>query len=134
MDLANISYLGILVAAFAGMITGAAWYGMLAGPWMKAAGVTDEDVQNGSKLIYLVAIGAQLIIAYLMSVLFSHFPSVTMMDGIMAAFFLWLGFCVAPMAVNHRFQGKGWDLTAIDGGFWLVVFLLQGAILGWWIA
>jgi len=36
------------------------------------------------------------------------------------------------MAVNHRFQGKGWDLTLIDGGYWLVVFLLQGAILGWW--
>lgn len=131
MDLSNINYIAIIVAAVAGMISGAVWYGVFSKPWMKAAGVTEEQVQGGGKAIYLVAILAQIIIAYMLSTLFGHFPSASLMDGVMAAFFLWLGFCLAPMAVNHRFQGKGWDLTAIDGGFWLVVFLLQGGIIGW---
>jgi len=130
MDFSNINYLAIITAAVAGMISGAAWYGAFAKSWMKAVGFTEEPKPDSK--IYVVAILAQLIIAYMLAILFSHFPDVDTKDGILAAFFLWLGFCVAPMAVNHRFQGKGWDLTLIDGGYWLVVFLLQGAILGWW--
>jgi hypothetical protein len=129
MDLSGISYIAILVAAFAGMMAGAAWYGIFAKPWMKAVGYTQPPEPNPK--IYIVAAVAQLIIAYMLAVLFEHFPDVDMMDGILAAFFSWLGFCVTPMAVNHRFQDKGWDLTMIDGGYWFVVFILQGAILGW---
>ncbi|MDJ0612601.1 MAG: DUF1761 domain-containing protein [Rhizobiaceae bacterium] len=130
MDLSNLNYLAILVAAIAGMVSGAAWYGAFAKPWMKAVGYTEEPTPNPK--IYIVAIIAQLIIAYMLAVLFRHFPSVDLVSGALGAFFCWLGFCLAPMAVNHRFQDKGWDLTLIDGGYWLVVFLLQGAILGWW--
>ncbi len=130
MDLSNLNYLAILVAAVAGMMSGAAWYGAFAKPWMKAVGYTEEPAPNPK--IYIVAIIAQLVIAYMLAALFRHFPSVDLASGMLGAFFCWLGFCVAPMAVNHRFQDKGWDLTLIDGGYWLVVFLLQGAILGWW--
>lgn len=134
MELSDINMIAVVAAALAGMISGAVWYGVFAKPWMKAANITEEQVQGGSKLIYLVAIVAQLVIACMLTLLYGHFPSVSVMDGIMAAFFLWLGFCLAPMAVNHRFQGKGWDLTFIDGGYWLVVFLLQGGIIGWFSA
>jgi hypothetical protein len=30
------------------------------------------------------------------------------------------------------FQGAKGALTVIDGGHWLGVLLIQGAILGWW--
>jgi hypothetical protein len=36
------------------------------------------------------------------------------------------------MAVNHRYQAYGWDLTLIDGGHWLGVALIMGAVIGWW--
>lgn len=129
MDLSNISILAVLGAAFAGMVSGAAWYGLLSKPWMKAVGYSVPPEPDPK--IYIVAAISQLILAYMLAVLFRHFPDVGMMDGILAAFFCWLGFCVTPMAVNHRFQSKGWDLTLIDGGYWLLVFILQGAILGW---
>ena len=130
MDISNISYVAILVAVIAGMISGAVWYGVFAKPWMNAVGLTEKDIEQKAS-IYVVAIIAQLVIAVTMSILFSHFAEVSVTDGILSAFFLWLGFCLAPMAVNHRFQDKGWDLTFIDGVFWLVVFVLQGAIIGW---
>ena len=132
MDLSNLNYLAILVAAIAGMISGAAWYGALAKPWMKAVGYTEEPAPDPK--IYIVAIIGQLVIAYMLAILFRHFPSVDLASGMLGAFFCWIGFCFAPMAVNHRFQAKGWDLTLIDGGYWLIVFVLQGAILGWWQA
>lgn len=129
MDFSNINFIGVIVAAVAGMIAGAVWYGAWANPWMKAVGYTEPPKQEPK--IYIVALIAQFIIAITLAILFSHFSSVSLSQGVMSAFFLWLGFCLAPMAVNHRFQDKGWDLTMIDGGYWLVVFLLQGAIIGW---
>lgn len=118
-----------MLAAVAGMVTGAAWYGIFAKQWMNAAGFTEQPKPDPK--IYVVAIVAQLIIAFVLSSLFGHFGSVSVIGSLMAAIFLWLGFCVAPMAVNHRFQGKGWNLTLIDGGYWLVVFILQALIIGW---
>jgi hypothetical protein len=35
------------------------------------------------------------------------------------------------MAVNNAFRGAKRELTLIDGGHWLGVLLLQGAIVGW---
>ena len=130
MDFSGINYLSVPLAALAGMIAGAVWYGVFAKPWMKAVGFTEADVQQKPS-IYIVAAVAQLVIAYLLAGLIGHLDTYTLTSGAITAFFCWIGFCLAPMAVNHRFQDKGWDLTVIDGGYWLVVFLLQGAIIGW---
>ena len=41
----------------------------------------------------------------------------------------WLGLTAAPMAINHRYQGKGWDLTVIDGLHFLCVLVIMAIIL-----
>ncbi|MEO0327813.1 MAG: DUF1761 domain-containing protein [Pseudomonadota bacterium] len=129
MDFSGINYIAIVLAAIAGMVSGAIWYGVFAKPWMRAVGIKEQPEPNPK--IYIVALIAQFVIAYLMAGMIGHLGVFSLSSGLITAFFCWLGFCVAPMAVNHRFQDKGWDLTMIDGGYWLVVFLLQGAILGW---
>jgi hypothetical protein len=37
---------------------------------------------------------------------------------------------ITTLAVNHAFQGSKRALTLIDGGHWLGVLLLQGAVIG----
>ena len=49
-----------------------------------------------------------------------------------SAAFIWLGFVITTMVVNYAFHGARHALTLIDGGHWLGVLLIQGAILGWW--
>ena len=46
--------------------------------------------------------------------------------------FIWLGFVITTMVVNYAFHGARHALTLIDGGHWLGVLLIQGAILGGW--
>jgi hypothetical protein len=58
--------------------------------------------------------------------------AISVRSGAIAGFLLWLGFVITTMAVNHAFQGERRALTLIDGGHWLGVLLIQGAILGWW--
>jgi hypothetical protein len=125
----GMNYLAVIVAAIAGMMAGAAWYGALAKPWMKAVGMTEEPQQ--SPKIYIVALISQLLIAYILAGLIGHIGTYTIWGGVLSALFCWTGFTLAPMMTNHRFQGNGWDLTAIDAGYWLVVFALHGAIIGW---
>lgn len=129
MTFEGMNYLAVVIAAIAGMIAGAAWYGLLANPWMKAVGMTEEPKQDPK--IYVIALLAQFVIAYVLAGLIGHMGPHTLSNGIISALFAWVGFTLAPMAVNHRFQGAGWDLTIIDSGYWLLVFVLQGAIIGW---
>ncbi len=47
-----------------------------------------------------------------------------------SAAFCWLGFVITSMLVNNSFARRDWRLMWIDGGHWLVVLLLMGAIMG----
>ena len=133
MAFTGINYLAVLIAAAASFASGAAWYGVLAKPWMAAAKVSESDLQSeglAAKSIYLVAAVCQLLMAFLLAGVIGHLGRIDIAGGLTTAFFLWLGFVATSMCVNHRFQGRGWNLTAIDGGYWLVAMLIQGAIIG----
>jgi Protein of unknown function (DUF1761) len=53
-----------------------------------------------------------------------------MRGGVVTGFFVWLGFVITTMGVNHAFGGAKPMLTFIDGGYWLAVLLMQGAVIG----
>jgi uncharacterized protein DUF1761 len=38
---------------------------------------------------------------------------------------------ITVMVVNNSFARRDWRLLLIDGGYWLLVLLLMGAIIGW---
>jgi len=63
---------------------------------------------------------------------FYHFgaENLTVRSALITSVMLWLGFMVAPMAVNHRFQGKPWALTLVDGGSWFIVVAVQALVFG----
>ena len=130
MEFAGINYIAVLAAVIASMITGAVWYGVFAKQWMAAVGLKEEDIKQEPKL-YIIAVICQAVIAWMLAGVIGHLGEFGLVNGVIAAFFCWLGFVVTTMTVNHRFQGNGWNLTIIDGGHWLAVFLLQGAIIGW---
>ena len=44
-----------------------------------------------------------------------------MRGGVISGFFVWLGFVITTMGVNHAFGGAKPMLTLIDGGYWLAV-------------
>ena len=50
--------------------------------------------------------------------------------GIISGAFCWFGFVLTTMAVNNAFRGRKPMLTVIDGGHWLGVLVIIGAIIG----
>lgn len=135
MSFAGYNHLAIILAAVASFLFGGVWYGALSKRWMDAANITPEDITaNGATILpYVITFVAQLIMAWVLAGVIGHLGSgqVTLKNGIISGAFIWLGFVVTTLAVNHAFQMQKRALTLIDGAHWLGVLLLQGAIIGW---
>lgn len=128
MAFAGISYLAVLVAAIAGFIFGALWYRALGKQWMAATGI-DETFEPGPAP-FVIAFACQLFMAWMLAGLIAHLGDVTVVRGLITAAFVWAGFVLTTMMVNHRFQSSPWSLTAIDGAHWLGVLLVMGVVIG----
>jgi len=132
MDFAGTNIVAIPVAALAGFATGMAWYMSLGNLWMAALGKSKDGFRPGAGPFIVSAI-ALLVMATMLSGLISHLGKgqVTITNGVISGFFVWLGFVIPIMATNHAYQGQKRSLTLIDGGHYLVVLVVMGAIIGW---
>ena len=129
MAFSGLSYLAVLLAAIGGFVTGSIWYGVLGKAWLSALGKTKEDLKP-TPLPFVIAAIAQLVMAFMLAGILGHLGEITVWNGVISAFFIWLGFILPSMAVNHAFQGAKGKLTVIDCGHWLAVLVVQGTILG----
>jgi hypothetical protein len=139
MTFAGMNYLAVVLAAIAAWLAGAVWYGVLAKPWVAAQGLTMEEFQarraamRGSPAAYapfIIAFVAELIMAWLLAGLIGHMGAVTLRNGIVSAAFVWFGFVLTTIMVNYAFGSRGVKLAAIDAGHWLLVLLVEGAVIG----
>jgi hypothetical protein len=136
-----MNYLAVVLAAVAGWLVGALWYGLLAKRWVTALGTTIEEFKRKQAAIkgspraflpFVLAFLADLIIAWMLAGVLGHLGpgQVTLRNGVISAAFLWFGFVLTTMTVNNAFGGRKYTLTAIDAGHWLAVLVVIGAIVG----
>ncbi|WP_417677709.1 DUF1761 domain-containing protein [Roseibium sp.] len=125
----GINLVSVALAAVVAFVFGALWYGVLGKVWMKAAGLTKEETRPNPKT-FLLTFFCQLLMAFVLAGVIYHTGETTLKAGLISAVLIWLGFVVTTQIVNHRFQGAPWALTLIDGGHWLGVLLIQGAVIG----
>ena len=132
MSFTGVNYLAIIIATLAGFGLGTVWYMVLAKPWMHAVGKTEADRPQGGAqvLLFAIAIVALFVMALMLAGLMGHIGDITVRGGVVSGFFVWLGFVITTMGVNHAFGGAKPMLTLIDGGYWLAVLLIQGAVIG----
>ena len=132
MSFTGVNYIAVIIAALAGFGLGTVWYMVLARPWMHAVGKTEADrPQGGAQVVlFAIAIVALFVMALMLAGLMGHIGDITVRGGVISGFFVWLGFVITTMGVNHAFGGAKPMLTLIDGGYWLAVLLIQGAVIG----
>ena len=127
------NYVAVLAAAVAGWLLGAAWYGVLGKQWMNALGWDEEQIRGQRKMplaAMIVSFVALLVMAYLLAGIMAHVGPATIRIGVLSGALVWLGFTITTIAVNNAFQMRNPMLTIIDGGHWLAVLVLQGAVIG----
>lgn len=135
MIFAGMNYLAIVIAAAAAWLAGAGWYLALGKTWTAALGTTPEQMAQarqrpGGFLPFVYAFIAELLMAWILAGLLGHIGAFTLRGGIISAAFCWAGFVITTMVVNNGFARRDARLLLIDGGHWLIVLLLIGAIIG----
>jgi hypothetical protein len=138
MTYLGVNYIAVALAAFASFFFGAAWYMSFSRPWLAASEFTPdqrariESVGDRRPAPFLIAFAAQLVMAYVFAALVGHLgqAAYTLRGGLLSGFLLWLGFVATTLATNNAFGMRKPSLTLIDGGHWLGVLLIQGAIIG----
>lgn len=133
MEFAGINYLAVLVAAVVSFFVGWPWYMMLSKPWLKALGKDPETPPHPEPKPFIVMGIGLLVMAWVLAGMIGHLGQgqVTMSNGIISGLFAWAGFVATTMTANYAFQGRPFTLSLIDGGHFLLVLIVQGAIIGW---
>jgi hypothetical protein len=135
MTFAGVNYLAVVIAAFVAWLAGAVWYMTFGKTWMAALGTTAEKMaearsQPGAFLPFIYAFVAELVMAWVLAGLIGHLGPLSLRAGVISGAFCWLGFVIPTLLVNNSFARRDWRLLFIDGGHWLLVLLLMGAIIG----
>jgi hypothetical protein len=136
MDFSGVNYVAVMLAAAASFVFGGIWYGVFSQQWMEAAGMTAEDIKpSGGPVLspYINAFLAELVMAFMLAGVLGTLGGghMNVKTGLITGAMMWLGFIMSSLVVNHSFQGAKKTLTLIDGGHWLGVLLVQGALIGW---
>lgn len=127
----SINWLAIVVATLLTFVLGAIWYGPLFGKrWMAENGFTEEDLKNANMAkIY----GTAFVLEFIMTVNLAFFLNgLSVQEGLMYGFATGFGWVAMAIGVNYLFARKSVMLWFIDGFYFVVSFLIMGAILTAW--
>ncbi len=134
MPSADIDLVAVLVATLINMIVGAIWYmpGVFGRPWSKLAGRRMEDMRKNAGLGYAITAVGAVIQAWILAHFVYYAGANTAVKGAVVGFMLWLGFVAITQGVNTVFAGTRKKLWAINTGYFLVVLIINGALLATW--
>lgn len=124
-----INLWGVLLATAVGFVIGGLWYSpiLFAGPWMRATGLTDEDLEGGNKLkIFGGAAVLILIAAFNLAAFLGEDPSLAWgaTAGLLTA--IWVA---CAFGVVYLFEHRPLAQFLINAGYWVVTFTVIGVIL-----
>lgn len=133
IDLGALNWLAVVVTAVAAYILGAVYYMALAKPWMAAAKLTREMVEEGgNKAAYGLAALAAVIGAVVLAILVQATGAENAAEGLLLGVVVGIIVTGVGQIPNYAFQSRGAKLFVIDAGYPLLQMLLGGAILGVW--
>ena len=158
----EMNFLALLVAAFSTLVVGFIWYNpkVFGTIWMKESGTTEEKMKGGNMLIIFSAsflyaflisvilqyftihqtgalgmVGGDASIAKPSYVAFMADYGVafrTFKHGALHGFMAGLFLALPIIGTNALFERKSFKYTLVNGGFWIVCFMIMGGIICAW--
>lgn len=131
---AVINYWAILVSAVLAQVIGALWYSkyLFADVWMKHVKI-DFKKMKPEVTPFIVAFVGALVMAYVLSYMVDYAEALSVLDGLIVAAWIWLGFVFTPEVISSQFNKKPFELVLIDTGHYLAVLVMMGGILAVWV-
>ena len=136
----EINYIAVAVCAVLSMVVGFVWYGPLFGKkWMEIAGMDKETEERRKEMMkdtpklyvaqFLISLGQVYILAHFIK-------GWSDVSGVESALWIWAGFVLPTVAAASMWTADRkevkWARFLIQGGYYLVLFVMFGYILGTW--
>jgi len=130
MDIFDVNWIAVIVAALAGFMVGGIWYGPVMGEkWMGAVGLTEEQIRKGNMaVIYGGAFAFSILASWVLAHVFATYDDLSATVKILTAFGVALGFIVPAIGTNYLFSQKSKTLFFIDAGYWLLFYCAMGIV------
>jgi hypothetical protein len=133
MDLTQINYLAVVVAALSSFVIGFLWYApfLFGNVWMREAGLTEEKVKQASMVkIFSLSFLLSLIICFNLAAFLG--TESTFAWGLAAGGLAGIGWVSASLGILYLFERKSLKLFLINAGYQAVTYIVAGGILGAW--
>jgi hypothetical protein len=138
-----VNWWAIIVTSIISVIIGSLWYGPLFGKmWMASVGISmpgsmTPEIKKAMYRSYALVIVGSLIMNYVLlhSIVYasSYYIEGGVAAGLMAGFWNWLGFVVPVSLGPVLWENRPWKFWFITAGYYLVLLLINGAILAVWL-
>lgn len=132
--LSGINYWAVIVAALSSFIVGWMWYGPLFGKaWMRLHNFSKEDVVEGSLSMPVI-----LVINYIATALAALALAMFLGAEANAGFGIFAGLMIALFWIGTSrlndvlYERKPWGLFLINVGYYIVIYVIMGALIGAW--
>lgn len=133
MDIFDVNWLAVVVAAAGGFLIGGIWYGPVMGKkWLGAVGLSEEDIQDGHMgRIYGGAFAFSLLASWTLAHTFAtYLTDLSLLVKTLTGMGVALGFVIPAIGTNYLFSQKTRALFFIDAGYWLLFYTAMGLIHG----
>lgn len=127
-----MEHLGILAAAAAAWVFGAAWYMALGRQYQAALGMNPDDCRGKPMplLPLVLSFVGVLVMAATLSWILARMSVVGWQWGAHMGLLFGAGIILPTVVVNNLFPGRKPALSVIDGLHWVGVAAIEGAVLG----
>ncbi len=131
MDVFDVNWLAVVLAALAGFVVGGIWYGPVVGKaWMAALGKTTEDIQQTNMvktygLTFLLSLLASWTLAHTFA---TYAQELSVVVKVLTAFGVALGFILPALWTIYLYQDAKRPLFWIDGIYWLLFYTAMGLV------
>lgn len=134
MNLLDVNYVAVVVAAVGTFILGALWYSpvLFGKAWVAAHGYGPDQIEamrKGAGKAYTVSLLCYLVMAWVMGVLVTRIGIDSLIGGIKLGALCWLGFAATIGLTAHMFSERKLATYVIDAGYQLAYLLLMGMVL-----
>ena len=133
-----VNWLAVLVASVINMALGMLWYGPLFGKqWIAMMGFTKQKMdaakKKGMAEQMVFAFISALVMNYVLAIFVGAVQATTAWSGALLGFWVWLGFVATVMLGSVLWEGRHMKLYAINVLHYLVLFMINGALLAVWM-
>lgn len=119
----NMEWIAIIVGGLGAFTLGIPWYMVLAKPWMKAAGISDEQASNANPIIYMITLFMWIVSSFFLQRYLMQ-DATSLVEALRPAFAAWAALGLLSTTLSTLYGMRGRNLLWIDAGY-----TLAGAIV-----